>query len=128
MQRRVTIKFFYCVLLLPGLVVADATIPTKDLAGSKEPMALGRYDGSSIVESQAKSYDALNLPLSVLIAVGDDKTDSHNNCLYAVKQKLSLAGKLVRAAYVLPAERSPLEVLRNYQQVLKDNNGAILYE
>ena len=121
-------KFFYCVLLLPGLVLADATIPTKDLSGAKEPAVLGRYEGSFIVESQAKSYDALSLPLSALIAVGDDKTDSHNNSLYAAKQKLSLEGKLLRAAYVLPAERSPLEVLRNYQQVLRDKNGAILYE
>jgi OOP family OmpA-OmpF porin len=128
MQRSLAMKFFYCVLLLPGLVLADATIPIKDLPASKEPAALGRYEGSLIVESQAKSYDTLSMPLSALVAVGDDKTDSHNNSLYAAKQKLSLEGKLVRAAYILLAERSPLEVLRNYQQALKVKNGTILYE
>ena len=41
---------------------------------------------------------------------------------------MEVEGALTRIAYVLPPERSPLEVLRNYQDVVKEAGGEVLFE
>ena len=107
---------------------ADATVPTADIAGAADPAGLGRYAGSLIVDYKAKAFDELVLPVSTLEPVGDDQVDRNNNRRYAGKQQLALEGRLSRVVYVLPAGRSPLEVLRNYQQVATDKGGRSLYE
>ena len=107
---------------------ADATVPTADIAGAADPAGLGRYAGSLIVDHKVKAFDELALPVSTLEPVGDDKVDRNNNRLFSGKQQLALEGKLSRVVYVLPAGRSPLEVLRNYQQVAAEKGGRSLYE
>jgi outer membrane protein OmpA-like peptidoglycan-associated protein len=119
-----------CVLfaLVPALAFADAKIPTQDLKGSADPAGLGRYEGSFIVEYQKGAYDEVTLPLSILEEVKPEQRDTKNNMVYAPKQKLDLEGKLTRTVYLLPEGRTPLEVLRNYQQMVTDKGGELLYE
>jgi outer membrane protein OmpA-like peptidoglycan-associated protein len=107
---------------------ADATVPTADLPGAADPAGLGRYAGALIVDHKVKAYDEIVLPISALERVGDDQVDRNNNALYAGKQQLALEGKLSRVVYVLPEGRSPLEVLRNYQQLVAEKGGRNLYE
>jgi OmpA-OmpF porin, OOP family len=40
---------------------------------------------------------------------------------------MELEGAKTRLAYLIPAERSPLEVLRNYEDVVKAAGGQILF-
>lgn len=120
--------FFVLLLVAARSVCADATVPAADLSGAADPAGLGRYAGSLIVEYKAKAFDEIVLPVSALEPVGDDKTDQNNNALYAGKQQLTLEGKLTRVVYVLPEGRSPLEVLRNYQQLVAEKGGRSLYE
>jgi OOP family OmpA-OmpF porin len=96
-------------LMLAVNAFADATIPTADKKGSKDNPLLKRYEGSFIV-------------------VYPDKRDSHNNDYFEPKQKKSLEGAYTRIVYFQPANRSPLEVLRNYQQEIKSGGGKILFE
>lgn len=110
-----------------SLAFADATIPTKDIPGAQDSPLLKRYEGSFIVEYTSKAYDELTLPLSKLEQVGDDVRDARNNLRFAPQQKLDLEGKLTRIAYVLPAGRSPLEVLRNYQDEINAAGGRIAF-
>lgn len=118
-------------LLIVGLALsyafADATIPTVDRKGSKDHPLLQRYEGSVIVGYEQQSYSELTLPLSKLEPV-PDKRDDHNNRYFEPNLKKSLEGPYTRLVYLLPANRSPLEVLRNYQQEIKGKGGRILFE
>jgi outer membrane protein OmpA-like peptidoglycan-associated protein len=106
---------------------ADAVIPAADKAGSRDSALLKRYDGSYIVAYEHQSFTDFVLPLSRLEPV-KGKLDSHNNQLQAPKQSRPLEGPYTRLVYLLPVQRSPLEVLRNYQQEIKSNGGNILFE
>ena len=48
---------FALVLSVPSLCWANATSPTKDLAGAKDPAWLKRYEGSYIVSYEHRSFD-----------------------------------------------------------------------
>jgi OmpA-OmpF porin, OOP family len=118
-----------CCLSLPApLIWAEASVPTKDMAAAQDSLLLKRYEGAFIAEFASKAYDEFALPLSPLEKVGDEVRDARNNLPFAPKQKLDLEGKVTRLAYVLPAGRSPLEVLRNYQDEIKASSGSVLFE
>ena len=95
---------------------ADAEIPTKDIKGSRDNSILKRYDGSFIISYRHKGYDEFTFPLSKLERV-KGKKDSDNNRYYKPKEKLNLEGKYTRLVYLLPKERSSLEVLREARPV-----------
>ena len=106
-------------LLLPLLAIADATEPTADLAGSSDPIGIARFAGSKIVAFERKAYDEYVFATGPLLASADpDARDSMGNQVFEFKTKQTLEGARTRLIYLLPAERSPLEVLRGYQQNL----------
>jgi OOP family OmpA-OmpF porin len=107
--------------------LANAVIPAADVKGSKDSPLLGRFKGSFIVSFDHKDYNEFTFPLSVLERV-EGKRDTHNNDLYAPKQKKTLEGAFTRLVYLLPQNVSPLEVIRNYQQEIKEKGGETLYE
>lgn len=105
--------------------LANATIPTKDIAGAKDNALIKRYEGSFIVSYARDSFTDFKVPLSPLEAT--DRRDGMNNQLYLPKKEMELEGAKTRLAYVIPAERSPLEVLRNYEDAVKAAGGQILF-
>lgn len=107
------------------LALADATIPTRDIAGAADSPLLKRYEGSFIVSYERSSYTDLRVPLSRL-EQSDDR-DAMNNRLFVPARELELEGALTRIVYVLPAERSPLEVLRNYEDEILAAGGEVLF-
>lgn len=106
---------------------ADAVIPTKDIAGASDNARLKRYDGSFIVSYERLAFTDFKVPLSRLEKAGDDQRDRMNNQVFKPKEEIEIEGARTRIAYLLPAGRSPLEVLRNYQDVVKEAGGEILY-
>ena len=119
--------WFSCLLLASSGFAQSGDTVTKDVEGHDHPL-LKRYEGAFILEYASKAYDEFALPLSPLEKVGDDVRDARNNLRFAPKQKLDLEGRVTRLAYVMPAGRSPLEVLRNYQDEIKANAGSVLFE
>jgi outer membrane protein OmpA-like peptidoglycan-associated protein len=113
-------------VLFAAPAFADATVPTKDVASSKDHPQLQRYDGSFIVDYDYRAYTDIMFPLSVLESTG--KTGRNNNYEYLPKKKLDLEGARTRLVYVVPEGRSPIEVLRNYQDVITAKGGQKLYE
>ncbi len=105
--------------------LADATIPTKDIAGGKDNPLIKRYEGSFIVSYARESFTDFKVPLSPLEAT--DRRDGTNNKLYVPKKEVELEGAKTRLAYLIPEERSPLEVLRNYEDVVKAAGGEVLF-
>lgn len=106
---------------------ADASIPKADKKGSKDNPVLKRYEGSLIVAYELKSFDEFTLPLSPIEEV-KGKRDRHNNRFFEPKHKKSLEGARTRLVYLVPENRSPLEVLRNYQEEILGKGGQILYQ
>jgi outer membrane protein OmpA-like peptidoglycan-associated protein len=118
------------VLSLAGLsgVFADATIPTRDIPNARDSALAKRYEGSFIVSYERQAFTDFKAPLSKLERDSDpDRRDRMNNVIFAPKKAVEVEGALTRIAYVLPADRSPLEVLRNYEDVLKAAGGEVLF-
>lgn len=122
-------KPFIAILALlfgTGAAHADATIPTEDKPGSQDHPLIKRYQSSLIVNYEIQAYDELLVPLSKL--EGKEQRDSSNNRIVAAEKQFELEGAHTRLVYIAPEGRSPLEVLRNYQQELEATGGEILYE
>jgi outer membrane protein OmpA-like peptidoglycan-associated protein len=79
-----------------------------DVAGSKDPPYLKRYEGSEIVSYQTLSYE------SYKVWVPDPKNPSGP---WITDQ---IEGQITRAFYKVPAGHTVLEIYRNYEQSLKD--------
>ena len=116
-------------VLAASLALADATNPTKDIDGASDSQVIGRYDGSFIVSYDLQAYAALKIPLSPLRPSDTQgELDSHNNRVHVADKVKELEGKLTRLVYVAPEGRSPLEVLRNYQEDMQSSGGSIAFE
>jgi OmpA-OmpF porin, OOP family len=114
-------------LCASGLVMADATIPKADLAKAKDSPLIGRFAGSFIVSYEAKDYDEMSLVLGPLKVI-PNKRDEHNNDVVEAPQVKRLEGRRTRLVYLIPANTSPLQVLRNYQAEVSGKEGKTLYE
>jgi OOP family OmpA-OmpF porin len=122
----VTLIFFSTM----GFVFSDVRdkVPTADRKGAKDNPLLKRYEGSLIVAYDHKSFDEFDLPLSKLEELPDGKRDTRNNRVYEPKQKKSLEGERTRLVYLIPPDRSPLEVVRNYKEEIEGKGGKVLFQ
>ncbi len=114
------------VLLTPGLALADATVPTRDIPNARDNPLLRRYDGSFIVDYAQMAFDEFELPVSTLKQVAD-KRDSMNNRVFAPERAVALEGRKTRIVYVVPPQRSPLEVMSNYQDEIVARGGEAMF-
>ena len=127
MARLILLIFTLVFTLAAAAQPQKATIPTADKKGSKDSPLLKRYQGSYIVSHEEKSFAEFDLPLSKLEEVPGKKV-GNNNRAYEPKDRKSLEGKYTRLVYLLPENRSPVEVLRNYQEEIRARGGKILFE
>jgi hypothetical protein len=67
---------------------ADATIPSKDIAGARDNALLKRYDGSFIVSYERLAFTDFKVPLSRLEKAGDDQRDRMNNQVFKPKEEI----------------------------------------
>lgn len=123
---------FRCLIALfalaPLLALADATIPTKDIAGARDPAWLKRYEGSHIVSYEQRRFDAINFPASKLLVDEDsEERDAKNNRIAVAKRKIAAEGLYTRLVYIAPEDRSPLELMRNYIDEIKASGGKLQY-
>jgi len=128
-NRRLRLFLALACLLAADPVSADATIPTADIEGAADSALLKRYEGSFIVSYDAHAYAELAMPLSPLVpGASPDERDGMNNRVYRPERTENVAGAITRLVYVLPQDRSPLEVLRNYQDEIDTAGGEIVFE
>lgn len=104
------------------LVVAAFAGPVlaKDVAGSKDHPLVGRYLGSEITAYTVSDFDAqrfINAPVDFR-ADGEAFTEGNS---YRVE------GKVTRIRYEAPKDRSPLEILRNYEDSLKAKGFEVVH-
>ena len=128
-----TRSMFLCLLalsaLVPSFAHADATEPTADRDGAQDPSWLKRYEGSRIIGFEKIAYDEYRFPTGPLKPVADDSArDEMNNRVFEFTPQTTIEGARTRLVYLLPAGRSPLEVLRGYEQVVKAQGGEKRFE
>ncbi|HEX4854825.1 OmpA family protein [Arenimonas sp.] len=115
-----------CLLFAATQAWGDATEPTADIEGARDPAWLQRYEGSFIVSHEQRGFDAVSFPASVLKRV-PGQTDAYNNNVFRAEQQREVEGEYVRLLYVAPADRSPLEVMRNYLDLVEEGGGQVLW-
>ena len=82
---------------------------SKDIKGSKDHPLIQRFPGSRITHYNENRYDERNYPLSI-------------------EKKLKISGKVTSIKYLVEKRNNTsfIEVYRNYEQALKQNNFQIL--
>ncbi len=111
--------------LLLCAVLAFSVLPAiaADVAGAKDPLGLKRYEGTKITYYNQKAYDAYELPIGKMTEIN---FTSHKGVF---EKSLKLEGKVTRVSYVsADANRTSLEVYRNYKTELADKGWEILWE
>ena len=117
----------FCSLLLAAAALfsmanpahAIEAVPTKDLPKLADLPGVKRFTGSALVHRDDVAYDEVNFPTGKVSYANDKLTAS---------KSVPRAGQRSLLVYVAPAGRSPLEVLRNYQQDLKAAGFTPLFE
>lgn len=82
-----------------------AVASAQDLLGSHDSPIVSRFAGSVITGYLTSDYDKLTLPLGKVV----DGTISHTE---------TVEGRVTRIAYLVPKDKSALEVWRNFQDAL----------
>ena len=84
-----------------------------DVAGSKDPPFLKRYEGSEIISYQSLSFESYNVQLP-------DPNKPNTWTWQPVE------GQITRVFYKVPSGHTVLEIFRNYEQALKEAGITIL--
>jgi len=106
-------------LALTGTAQADTTVPTQDLPGLSDPPGIKRYAGSVLLYRSDAEYDEVKFPTA--------KPVEKDGQPFAPKS-LAASGQRTALQYLTPPGRSPLELLRNYQQDYKAQGFDTVYE
>ncbi len=105
-------RSLFAALLLAASALAQAAnpVPAKDLKGLTDPDGLKRYTGSVLLYRDDAAYDELKFPLGKVTSKDDQAVAARSQ---------DRSGQRTTLQYLTPAGKSPLEVVRNYQQDLK---------
>lgn len=111
---------------LVAMLVALAAAPTQaqiaNLAGSRDPAGIKRYEGSIVIGYSFGKFDEFTF------LTGPVKRSTLGTGPRVVPTKSERAeGQRTRIVYVVPEGRSPLEVLRNYEQELGRGGFQTVY-
>lgn len=109
----------FVLLGLGGAAAAATGVPSQDLKGLSDPPGVTRYAGSVLLYRSDAAYDEVSFPTS--------KPLEKDGQPYAPKA-LAGAGQRTALQYLVPPGKSPLEVLRNYQQEYKPQGFETVYE
>jgi outer membrane protein OmpA-like peptidoglycan-associated protein len=104
-----------------------AALPAADAAGSRDHEHLRRYEGSVILSYSQSEFEEFALPLAALVHVPGE-SDAKNNAVFRPSSSKPLEGRRTSLIYLLPAQRGPLEVVRNYRDEILQAGGTVLFE
>jgi outer membrane protein OmpA-like peptidoglycan-associated protein len=113
-----------CSLVLSaGAGAEEVFAQLTDVQGSKDPSGIKRYEGSIIIGYDFRKFDGVD----VLLGPVKEGPSGERTKLTASKSE-RVEGQAVRILYVAPEGRSPLEILRNYEQDLKKNGFETVFQ
>jgi OOP family OmpA-OmpF porin len=106
--------------LLLMLCAPPLPAQSADVTGSKDPALIKRYEGSRIIGYDFRKFDQFDVVLGPI-------QRARSGSDYAPAKSQRVEGQVTRILYAAPEGRSPLEVLRNYEQELQRNGFTTLY-
>jgi OOP family OmpA-OmpF porin len=104
--------------LLSLMVALRISALAADLAGSKDPPGMKRYEGSEIIGYREPRFDDFLLPMGTPTSQDPPK----------YTKSLEVEGLVSRYTYVAPGGRTPTELLRNYKLEFQRMDLVTLYE
>ena len=109
------------VLIAFALTVSVLALPVsaQDLAGSADHPLVNRYDGSEIVGYRVQEFEDFTAPLGPM-----ERRDGKS----AYADTRDIEGTLTRILYRAPKDRSTLEIIRNYENSLKEAGFQTIFE
>jgi OmpA-OmpF porin, OOP family len=110
--KRIVVLVFFLLVLSMTIVSTFAA----DIDGSKDHPSFKRYEGSEIIKYSFYEYD------SYTIALGKAPNSQE------LVQSKEMEGAITRLTYKIPMGRSPLEVIRNYENYLMEGGFQVLFE
>ncbi len=113
----------YLLFILLSISTNLAVTFAADLPGSKDPANIQRYEGTEIIRYEQLKFDQYIVPL------GKMKKFDFGTKVAEFENSETLEGQVTRVTYRLPdAQRSSLEVLRNYETFFKSNGWEIAWQ
>ena len=109
--------------LLALLPLSTPLAQSSDAKGSKDNPLVKRYEGSTIIGYDARKFDEFDLVMGPL-----RRKNPNNSNKLAPSKSQRVEGQVTRILYTVPEGRSPLEVIRNYEQELQKNGFQTLYK
>jgi len=103
---------------MSAIIAFSTFVAAADLAGSKDPPGMKRYEGSEIIGYRAPKFDEFLLPLGTPTEQSPPK----------YTKSLPLEGQVSRYTYVAPAGRTATELFRNYRLEFARLGLDTLYE
>src|SRR5215207_1427451 len=121
-SRRLTLGSALASVVVATGAVVIGQAPLKDIPGSRDPASLKRYEGSTIIGHKFEKFGEFTFML------GPVKPATAPTAPRRIPAKSQRAeGQYTRLVYTAPEGRSPLEVLRNYEQELAKAGFTIVY-
>jgi OmpA-OmpF porin, OOP family len=122
-SRRIATRTTISVLsVMACLPIATAMAQLSDVHGSKDHPAIKRYEGAIIIGYDYRKFGDGEVLLGPVKRGGPGKRTT------LTPTKLQrVEGQVTRILYVVPAGRSPLEVVRNYEQELQASGFQTMY-
>jgi OmpA-OmpF porin, OOP family len=116
------------VVILLGASPPTALAQLSDVKGSKDHPSVSRYAGSVIIGYDFRKFDEFVIPLGVLRrTAGRPAAGGGTSPTFEPVKSQRVEGRVTRILYVGPPDRSPLEIVRNYEGELKRNGFETLY-
>jgi len=106
-------------VLLLGCLATSAPLRAADLPGSADHPLIPRYQDAEILKYATQAFAAYRLLVAPAKAYGGLAKN--------LEASQALEGKLTQIHYRAPADRSALEVFRNYQQALQEAGFETLF-
>jgi outer membrane protein OmpA-like peptidoglycan-associated protein len=112
-MRGIMTKLLHAIILLLFAILPLRGADAADVAGSRDHPLISRYTGSEIITYNTEAFDSYQLLTGKVTQSGGKAKNPQ------VIQ--GLEGKLTEITYRAPADRSTLEIIRNYETELKKN-------
>src|SRR5881409_1918567 len=104
-----------CCCALPALMALSTAAEGADVSGSRDHPLIKRYEGSTILRYSSNAFEEYRLPLGPVEGRGRQA------------KSIRLEGHVTRITYLVPAGRSTLEVIRNYEAELSKTSFTPLF-
>ena len=114
--------------VLLGACPPSAHAQLTDVKASKDHPMVSRYAGSVIIGYDFRKFDEFVVPLGPLKRTGERPAAGGGfSPTFEPTKSQRVEGRATRILYVGPPDRSPLEIVRNYELELKKNGFDTLY-